>query len=264
MPARIRLPLNFSEPISRNELTYDKLHGVFFRLFREDFAGELHKERKIKPYSLNFLVRNEETGKHENLFSSGVESTRRVIIEVNLMDDSLIPRFTYSYIFTDRDNLSLGNKKFIKGNLAFVETTSYKEIYSSSQAANKLLLRFITPTSFKSGKKVNILPEPKLIFTSLIKKWKSFSDLELANNLEKIIEDAVVLSGYELKTEKVDLGSMGWFLGFVGKIYMRFQTQDKEVLKWFNALLDFARFSGVGRKATMGFGVVRVFRFENS
>lgn len=262
MPVRIRLPLNFSEPISRKELTYDKLHGVFFRLFREDFACELHEGRGIKPFSLNFLVHNEETGKYENLFSSEVENTRRVIIEVNLIDDSLIPKFTYSYIFADAGTLSLGNKKFTKGSLVFAETVSYRELYESSHPVNKVLIRFITPTSFKSGERVNLLPEPKLIFTSLIKKWKGFSELEIADNLEDIIEDVAVLSGYELRTEKVDLGSMGWFLGFVGKIYMHFRTRDKEVLRWLNTLLDFARFSGIGRKTTMGFGIVKIFKFE--
>lgn len=262
MPARIRLPLNFSEPVPTEELTYDKLHGAFFKLFKEDFARELHEEAGVKPFSLNFLVRNEETGKYENLFSSEIQSTRRVIIDVSLIDDFLIPRFTYAYIFADNENLSLGNREFNKGNLVFKEAVSYKELYESSQPAGKVLLRFVTPTSFKSGKKVSILPEPGTIFRGLIKKWLKFSDLELPGKLEEAVEESVVLSGYELRTEKVDLGSMGWFVGFVGKVYMSFQTQDKEILKGLNALLDLAKFSGIGRKTTMGFGAVKVFKFE--
>ena len=259
MPARIRIPLIFKEPIKKESLTFDKLHALFFSLFKKEFSEILHKNEKVKPFSLNFLVLNEENSKLENLLNTNAEKIEKVFIEVNIIDDSLIPKFIYSYVFSEKFELSLDGYKLRKGYLNFKSIISYEKIYETSEISEKICVNFITPTSFKSGNKVNLLPEPKLIFKGLIRKWQKFSELKINIDLRKVIEEEVVISGYELKTEKVETNSMGWFTGFVGKVYLDFLSKDEEVLKWLNALINFGEFCGVGRKTTMGFGKIRVF-----
>ena len=260
MPARIRIPLIFEEPINKEVLTFDKLNALFFNLFKKDFSEILHKNEKVKPFSLNFLVLNEENKKLENLFNTTAEEIEKAFIEVNIIADSLIPKFIYSYVFSEKFELTLDGYKLKKGYVNFKKVVSYENIYKNSECSEKVCIKFLTPTSFKSGNKVNLLPEPKLIFKSLIRKWQKFSDFKIEIDLREVIEEEVVISGYELKTEKVETNSMGWFTGFVGKVYLDFLSKDEEVLKWLNTLIDFGEYCGVGRKTTMGFGKIQVFK----
>lgn len=262
MPALVRLTLNFVDAVPIEYLKSDKLHAVFFNLFREDFAHILHSTEPFKPFSLNFLVRNEKSGNYENIFSTEIQKTHRLIIEAGLLDDSLIPKFTYSFIFAERPDYNLGKYAFEKGGLVFRKVIPYKELLNSARKSRKVLIKFVTPTSFKTGNKINLLPDPKTIFSGLIKKWKHFSNVNTEENLLELINQAVIVSGYELKTQKVELESMGWFTGFSGKLYLNFQTNEEHVLRWINALLDFSEFCGIGRKTTMGFGKVKIFKLK--
>ena len=79
---------------------------------------------------------------------------------------------------------------------------------------------------------------------------------ELLKKHEKEFEK-IRVTRFRLKTELVNFSKYK-IIGFVGKVvYELPETIDKEIKNTINALADFAFYSGVGYKTTMGMGQVR-------
>jgi CRISPR-associated endoribonuclease Cas6 len=91
------------------------------------------------------------------------------------------------------------------------------------------------------------------VFNSLINRWNQYSGIELPKNLI----ESIFPSFFNIRTELV-ADSRSKFIGCVGAINFRLLGDvDSLVIKQINALANFALYSGVGRKTTMGMGMVR-------
>jgi len=134
---------------------------------------------------------------------------------------------------------------------------SYETLYEDSEVKKTLVFDFITPTTFKRGKKDYPLPDPKLIFKGLIRKWLFFSGKKIDTDLKKVIEEDIEIMGAWIRTKKVTL-SGGKITGFTGRVVLHINNNNKDVLKWINTLARFSEFAGIGRKTTMGFGMVKL------
>lgn len=112
-------------------------------------------------------------------------------------------------------------------------------------------LNFLSPTSFKQSQNIQNFPLPELVFGSLHRRWNAFAPEEY-----KLpdIEWMGLVSAYELKTQALkmeggaEIGAQGW---------VKYRFKDDEQAKIANILANFAFFSGVGRKTSMGMGQVR-------
>ncbi len=139
---------------------------------------------------------------------------------------------------------------------------SYTQLYeqasdSVSEAFHKgyrqIEFAFCTPTAFRQSNYDCALPTRDLVFNSLIKRWNQYSGIELPKNLV----EAIFPSFFDIRTEIV-ADSRSKFIGCVGAINFRILGDvDSVVIKQINALANFALYSGVGRKTTMGMGMVR-------
>jgi len=119
-----------------------------------------------------------------------------------------------------------------------------------------LELRFVSPTTFRREKVDLPFPLPELFFKGLVKKWLSFSKIPIEVDLRKYY-NLVEVERYNLKTKKVEFSNGGRLTTFVGEVvYNLSKVEDKEAQRWFNILLNFSLWSGVGRKTTMGLGKV--------
>jgi CRISPR-associated endoribonuclease Cas6 len=131
---------------------------------------------------------------------------------------------------------------------------SYAQLYEqASDNDREVRFRFYTPTAFRKGQFDTSLPTQEHVFSSLLNRWNEFSGMEFS---EQLIEP-IFPSYFDIQTEIVQ-DSRSKFIGCVGSITYRILGKaDPETLKQINTLANFALYAGVGRKTTMGMGMVR-------
>ena len=248
MPVSFHVILIPEKPVSSNELTPDRIHGIFHSLLGDSLSKEIHDIKGLKPYSLSYPP-----------FFGRQRQIERIRLGISFLIDELFPRFLSSFVLGN-SIIKLGDitlKKVKKPLVNENNIKSYHTIYDESEPSRDIILDFLTPTSFKRGNYDYPLPDPLLIFRGLIRKWQSFSDLKIDCDLREVISSKTMVTGAWIRTKKVEFSSLGKFTGFTGRVVLHVDERRKEVLKWLNALCRFADFSGVGRKTTMGFGSVR-------
>ena len=123
-------------------------------------------------------------------------------------------------------------------------------------------LHFTAPTVFHLGRDAETgisryctLPQPRLLFSTLRKKWASLGGYEPGDVFDSWVERAVNAESYRLNTTTVvvDKRHLHGFSGFV-----RFRLQAEP--QWWplvHLLADLAFWTGVGYQTTRGMGQVR-------
>jgi CRISPR-associated endoribonuclease Cas6 len=124
--------------------------------------------------------------------------------------------------------------------------------------ATRVRMRFVTPTTFRSGKRNLLFPTPSLVFHGLREKWDEHAGLPLPSFPAAAFDAAVNVARYELRTALLEFGRYRQ-VGFWGTCeYLPLPGADPAVWAAAQALARFAPFAGVGYKTTMGMGQVRL------
>lgn len=121
----------------------------------------------------------------------------------------------------------------------------------------KIGVEFASPVSFKSYDKHVPIPMPGLVFDSLMRKWNAFAALPLSDQVKQYAEMMVAVSHFSLHSEIVNLGRNKQVTGGRGSIEYECMDGDRDWIAALQMLADFAFFSGVGVKTTMGMGMCR-------
>jgi CRISPR-associated endoribonuclease Cas6 len=122
---------------------------------------------------------------------------------------------------------------------------------------SRFAVEFLAPTTFRSSGRNVPLPLPELVIGSLLDRWNSSAPLALPWEVRRFAADCLVLSHYELRTVRVAAFG-GMETAFVGRCTFGVTNRDRYYLHCCAALLRLAFFTGIGAKASMGFGLVRV------
>lgn len=132
---------------------------------------------------------------------------------------------------------------------------TYQQIYDrASDSERNIAFYLATPTAFRQGKYDSPLPTRDNVFKSLCDRWNKYSEIQISS---EIIEP-IFPSRFDIKTEVVKNYDTHSFIGCVGEIGYRILGEaSPELIKQINALADFAMFAGIGRKTTMGMGMLR-------
>jgi len=139
--------------------------------------------------------------------------------------------------------------------LGSYETLWDHYVRSWTQAARAVTLQFCTPTTFRHGRETCPLPDPALVFQSLLAKWNAFSPRPIAPGLYDYIRTELSVGRYSLKTGLLDLGKQRRLMGFCGICEFAARDRRDERFRLVQMLAEFAFYSGVGHKATMGMGM---------
>ncbi len=145
--------------------------------------------------------------------------------------------------------------------------SNYEQLYEeASDQERKITFCFCTPTAFRQKSFDSALPTRELVFGSLLRRWNEYSSIQLNEGFMEYLFP----SYFDIRTEiTVDprqqfahTGAVtdpsSQFMGCVGKMTFRIMGHpEAEAIKTVNALADFALYAGVGRKTTMGMGIVR-------
>jgi CRISPR-associated endoribonuclease Cas6 len=138
---------------------------------------------------------------------------------------------------------------------------TYIELAQSTATRREVILRFDSPTSFKSREKHYPLPDPMLVFESHHARWNAFAPdaLKIDEAWSEWLANTVAVSRFELSSQVVDFGSYQQ-IGCVGKAQYMTVGNGPDLaagLGPFNALADYAFFCGTGHKTTQGMGQTR-------
>jgi len=137
------------------------------------------------------------------------------------------------------------------------ETLAATQLLQGGNLPRKVALLFHSPTSFQSKGMHIPVPLPNLVFGSLVDRWNTFSPVTLSPEVRRFGEEMVALSNYRLESQVVPQKGGSPLIGGVGRATYTALGGDRYWLATMQMLADFALYSGVGVKTTIGMGQVR-------
>ena len=257
-----------SEPLP-SALSYNS-YALFLNILRyasPDFATELHEFDGAKPFTTTAI--SPFSHRQENR-AAGM--SHHLSLRLSFLTDEAFTRFLHSALEWESRELRLGTARFKVEQVHIIDTDkphrnshTYDELLSGAASERSIALYFSSPTAFRSAGRRNVLfPEPSLVFNSLLNRWNAFSPIKMDASLQQDIDSHILLSRYRLETRMINFGNYQE-TGFVGRCnFLLGDTLSEERVKSANALANFAFYSGVGAKTTMGMGQARRIRNGSS
>jgi CRISPR-associated endoribonuclease Cas6 len=259
------------------------LQGMFLHLISEvdpAVADRLHHEDNYRPYTLSPLGISDIPPLRgaRGVFSAfrlpryeSLRSGTPCYLRITMMVDALFPVLGRYFLERSEPTFRLGDTEFVVTGVleehtpvngpCWTQYLSYAELINKASRTNrKIVLRFLTPTSFRRGDVDFSLPDPRLVFRSYQKRFEEFHHFEFLPDLAEQIELHVGVSNLKhletgkIKTQKLSLA------GFSGRVtYQIDRKASPELIFQMNLLANYAFFCGTGRKTTVGMGqTVRV------
>jgi CRISPR-associated endoribonuclease Cas6 len=182
---------------------------------------------------------------------------------ISLLDESLFTKLTSLWLNLNPKHLwHLGSADLLITSILatpqsvqpWANSYNYQQIYeNASETKREFYFNFSTPVIFRQGSFDSALPTRELVFQSLLNRWNRYSGIPL----ESIPVESLFPSFFDIKTQLTDK-AYSKFIGCVGEIHYRLLGDVSPLaVKAINTLADFALYSGVGRKTTMGMGMIR-------
>jgi len=269
MPYSLILNLTPVSTISPSYLSGRHLHALFLTLVTQvdqNLGDRLHSSQSNKPFTLSPLqIDTSQAGfqqlqwEHQTEIKKGTPCWWRI----SLLDDELFGQLTRLWLnLNSQESWHLGSANLkinrIQGTpnskQPWGNSCLYPELYeAASDTETTFKFTLSTPVAFRQGKQDTALPTPELVFNSLWKRWNKYSGIEFSQPPT----DQIFPSYFDIKTVIMsDFRSK--LIGCVGEIsYRVFGDVDPLQIKQLNTLADFALYSGIGRKNTMGLGMIR-------
>lgn len=227
------------------------LHATFFQWLERgdaELARRVHTRDDPKPYTVSPLTIADDSAR----------------FRITLLDDAL-------YALLARGIADLRAVRVLWATLPFanephVEQRTYAQIAQEARDDTEIVLRFDSPTSFKSREMHYPLPDPILVFESYRARWNAFAPepLRIADAWSEWLARAVAVARLEVRSQVMPFKEYAQ-IGFVGMVQYRVVTRapNREGIAPLNALADYAYFCGTGHKTTQGCGQTRrVERWE--
>ncbi|MDW8358818.1 CRISPR-associated endoribonuclease Cas6 [Thermus sp.] len=231
-------------------------HGLFFALLSQmdsELATRLHVAPR-KPFTITPLGEGQGT----------------LLLRLTMLDDELLSPFLHTLLQIAPKGLPLGDTSY---RLVRVLSTPEGhplagrvswEALRDAPSVTEVALAFRTPTVFTTSKpggrtRYTPLPEPRLIFRSLLEKWQAHSPYpyapEEAAALLEVLELELELSSFRrLRFFRVQV-ARGFFPGFTGEVQVKLHGDCTEAQRTLGILQTYAFYAGVGAKTTYGLGL---------
>ena len=237
------------------------VHAFFFRLLQGlGYEGieALHKEQE-KCFTVSPLFKCKESSNPCD-FWFRITSLRKDLSRILLdLEGERVPPFVLRGIeFEPLEVIREQDKHPWAGTCSFEELYNNGLVWARAPKPDLLGFRFITPTAFRIvNSRLNMpLPYPRLVFQSLANKWNTFAPMPLWIDWSDF-DRWITLARFSLNTKALAFGSFKQ-VGFVGECWFLVDPQAKSMLRQaLYTLAQFAFYAGVGRKTTMGMGMVR-------
>lgn len=245
-------------------------HALFLRLVATAdpiMGAKLHDDSEAKPFTVSNLM-----GLPGRRATDHVATGQAYFLRFTSYEDSLscllaekvLPSLPHEFEL-DSTIFSVNDVFSENGAHRLSRQTSYQELVErylleARRAPKRMKLFFTSPTTFRSGGKNVPLPLPGLVFGSLADRWNAVSPITISEEVRRYAEESMAISQCQLRTRTVEIAG-GKQVGFVGSCSYVALRHDAYWLRVINLLAEFAFFSGVGYKTTMGFGQTFTHRF---
>jgi CRISPR-associated endoribonuclease Cas6 len=263
------------------------VQGAFLDLIRSidpGLSAALHAENRRRPYTLSTLLDTDRHRKGQIKLRAG----QQLRLRFTLLGSDLFTtfsRFLLSPPSSQREGWGRGPTLRL-GDLTFaiteVLTTPGSDNWAGytrlddlcqqwqtgrlDESAHKIRLHFASGVMFSRssnkaglGKFLEFYPSPEMFFGSVEARWRELTELPspLKNkDLRDYAQETIVVSAFDMKTVRRDYWGNPQ-LGGVGHITYELRDKDNpEMIRFLNLLADFAFYSGVGAKTTIGMGQV--------
>lgn len=248
-------------------------HAAFLKAVQESDAAlseALHTPHQpIRPFTVSPLMGVGRVRNGQVRLSPGQDYFLRLTVLHPPIFERLMARFLKGegrlLIQLGQAHLLIKEILVTPGSHPWAGYTSWTDLMAGAMPEAEITLDFASPTAFSFGqkewgKKVVVLPEPGLVFGSLIRTWNSLSPPLLRierDGLTAYVEDNVVVTRLNgLETRMLHF-SRSPQVGFVGRVTYGLMADNLIARRALNALADFAFYAGVGMKTTMGMGQCR-------
>jgi CRISPR-associated endoribonuclease Cas6 len=124
--------------------------------------------------------------------------------------------------------------------------------------ARRAEIGFLTATYFTRAGRWIPLPDPELVYGSLIRRWNHFAPQPLSDTDTKDLLESLLLSAHDTATQPVQLGpGTTSRIGFTGNAaYTLTRTAGPETAHLLATLTHFAAVACIGAQTTHGLGHV--------
>ncbi|MBE9222407.1 CRISPR-associated endoribonuclease Cas6 [Cyanobacterium stanieri LEGE 03274] len=262
------LVINFT-PINNIPVNYTSgkhLHALFLNLVNSidnELAEYLHRSHSNKDFTISPL---QVVNNHQNQLiwqhQKNIKKDSNCWWRITLLDDTLFSKLTKLWLnLRPQKPYHLGSGELIITSVlaslnshSWANAISYQELYNkASETERNITFKIYTPTAFRQGKYDVSLPTAKLVFNSLWRKWEKYSNISFST----VNFDCLFPAYFDINTEII-IEPKTKFIGCIGTInYKILGEVETTIIKQINTLADYSFFSGLGRKTTMGFGVLK-------
>lgn len=215
--------------------------GVVYALLREH-APELHDQQSLKPFTVS------------------VGPQRPPFLRLTFLNDDLYARLSpHLYPLAGRSvrfgATSARVTAVLQEGHPWAALSTYGRLFQGDSQGD-VSLRFATPTFFRRQGQNYALPEPGLVFGSLLSRWNAYAPLPVPAELEQALPQ-LTFKYFNLRTRTI--AGHTPTAGALGRATYHLPGASEEQRRWLSALGRFAFYSGVGAKTTLGFGQVRPY-----
>lgn len=235
-----------------------RLMAVFLNLVRAvdaALAANLHDSKGVKPFTISYLFGEMPPGGKEKPV---LDPEKEYVLRITTYDpilsmvwkEGVLPSIAGSTVCIGQETLVVCGYTLQEELLSDIYC---RHIIDSQKPPNSIILRFHTPTAFRSGQSNFLFPLPRFVWLSLNRAWTSVAPVDLGRDLHLWAEKEVRAARYDLKTNILHFDRYRQ-IGFTGLCEYHINTRDVDRLRSYRLLADFSRYCGLGIKTTMGMG----------
>ena len=217
--------------------------GLLYQLLKEH-APELHDKPGLKPFTVG-------VGKRDAPF-----------LRFTFLDEALYAALSPKLYGLAGQTVSLGGRYRVRAVLQedhpWAGLTTWPRLFGAESCADAPL-RFASPTFFRRKGANYPLPEPKLVFGSLIERWNAHAPLAVPEPVATVLTERLTLRYLQLRSRSATAHDRT--VGFMGRATFHLPRATPDEAHWLAVLSRFAFYSGVGAKTTLGFGQTTPYRF---
>ncbi|BAZ29222.1 CRISPR-associated Cas family protein [Cylindrospermum sp. NIES-4074] len=275
MPHSLVLNLLPQSLIPPQYLTGRHLHALFLTLVSSvdrTLGDRLHDSTADKAFTLSPLqikvntpvLRGGKGGaKLQHSHQQAIDAGTPCWWRISLLDDTLFGKLTQLWLnLNPQQPWHLGPANLFitsiqgtpQSTQPWANAVSYAQLYEqASETERTINFSFSTPAAFRQGQFDTTLPTRECVFNSLLSRWNKYSGIDFYHAAIESIFPSFINIHTEILAD-----SRSKFIGVLGEVSYRLLGDIEPLqIKQINALADFALYAGIGRKTTMGMGMVR-------
>lgn len=249
-------------------------HAAFFDLVRSadpELAARLHESGSRQPFTISPLQGLPDDRSAEADRAYALRAGDRVALRLTLLDPDLFVAFLQRLLAAGPDlRLRIGDVTFAvesalgtPGSHPWAGYTTAGALRKAAATATQIRMRFDSPTAINLGsagaakQRMVLIPIPQYVFASLRGAWNRLTGDEIPIGFEAWVAETVFVREVRHWQTAVYQLKRGTYPGGFGDVTFEALDPAPTFTRTLNLLADFAFYSGVGTKTTMGMGQVR-------